>query len=254
MKTGVEMHGLRIRCDNCRVSREGICAVLDEEARAQLFQISRRKTVPSHHVIFRDGDDADQYFNITSGVVKLVKTLADGQQHIVGLVSPPGFLGQTLNVRHTYSAESATEVELCAYPRPAFEAFLKLHPELEREIFHMTVRELDHCRDWTLLLGRKGSYERVAGFLIMMARRFPQAEGENRAHFELPFTRAEMADYLGLTLETVSRQFSHLKNKHLIDLPSSRDIIIPDIELLGAIAQIETCSETFDEGQSRAIA
>ncbi len=192
MKTGVEMHGLRMRCDNCRVSREGICAVLDEEARAQFFQISRRKTVASHHVIFRDGDDADQCFNITSGVVKLVKTLADGQQHIVGLVSPPGFLGQTLNVRHTYSAESATEVELCAYPRPVFEAFLKLHPELEREIFHMTVKELDLCRDWTLLLGRKGSYERVAGFLLMMARRSPQAEGGNRAHFELPFTRAEL--------------------------------------------------------------
>jgi CRP/FNR family transcriptional regulator len=119
----------------------------------------------------------------------------------------------------------------------------------------MTVRELDICRDWTLLLGRKCSYERVAGFLLMMARRIPQsAAGANSAHFELPFTRAEMADYLGLTLETVSRQFSQLKRKRLIALPSSRDITIPDIELLAAVAQMETCSEAFDGGQSRAIA
>src|SRR5262249_47503346 len=132
----------------------------------------------------------------------------------------------------------------------------KSHPELERQIFIMTVRELDICRDWTLLLGRKCSYERVAGFLLMMARRVPQIDsgGVNSAHFELPFTRGEMADYLGLTLETVSRQFSLLRRKRLIALTSSRDIMIPDVELLAAVAQIESCSEAFDGGQSRAIA
>ena len=250
------MHSIGMRCDTCQVSREGICAVLDSEARAQLLHISRRKTVSAHQIIFRDGDEADHYFNIVSGIVKLVKTLADGQQHIVGLIYPPGFMGQTLNRRHSYSAESATGAELCCYPRAQFDAFLKSHPELERQIFIMTVRELDICRDWTLLLGRKCSYERVAGFLLMMARRIPQtgSAGTNSAHFELPFTRAEMADYLGLTLETVSRQFSQLKKQRLIALPSSRDITIPNIKLLAAIAQIETCSEAFDEGQSRAIA
>ena len=124
-------------------------------------------------------------------------------------------------------------------------------------MFEMMVRELDVCRDWTLLLGRKCSYERVAGFLLMMAKRVPQAVSGhtfNTSQFELPFTRAEMADYLGLTLETVSRQFSRLKKKRVISLPSSREIVIPDMELLSAIAQIETCSLAFDEGQSRSIA
>ncbi len=251
------MHGIRIRCDTCQVRREGICAALDGEALAQLFQICRRKTFPAHNALFRDGDQADHYFSITSGIVKLVKTLADGHQHIIGLIYPPDFMGQTLNQRHTYSAESATDVELCAFPRAPFDAFLKSHPELERQIFEMTLRELDLCRDWTLLLGRKCSYERVAGFLLMLARRIPRPDGEQDSHtvrFELPFTRAEMADYLGLTLETVSRQFSRLKKKQIIDLPSSRDITIPDMELLSAVAQIESCSNTFDEGQSRAIA
>ncbi|MGO8951800.1 MAG: Crp/Fnr family transcriptional regulator [Rhodomicrobium sp.] len=251
------MHGIRMRCDTCQVRREGICAALDDEELSQLVQLSRRKTLPAHNVIFRDGDEADQYFSITSGIVKLVKTLADGHQHIIGLIHQPDFMGQTLNRRHTYSAESATDVELCGFPRAAFDTFLKSHPRLERQIFEMTIRELDICRDWTLLLGRKCSYERVAGFLLMMARRIPRtenAEEPNFVHFELPFTRAEMADYLGLTLETVSRQFSRLKNERIIDLPSSRDITIPDLELLSGVAQIESCSDAFDERQSRAIA
>ena len=250
------MHGVRMRCDTCQVRREGICAALDDDARAQISQIARRRVLPPHNVIFRDGDEADHYFSITSGIVKLVKTLADGHQHIVGLIHQPDFMGQTLNRRHSYAAESATEVELCAYPRAAFDAFMKLHPELERQIFEMTIRELDVCRDWTLLLGRKCSFERVAGFLLMMARRMPKVAGAdgNSVHFELPFTRAEMADYLGLTLETVSRQFSRLKTKGIIALPSSRDITIPDIAYLSTVARMESCSNTFDDGQSRAIA
>jgi CRP/FNR family transcriptional regulator, anaerobic regulatory protein len=251
------MHSVRVRCDSCQVRCGGICAALDNEARADLLRISRRKTVPAHQAIFRDGDLSDNYYNIASGIVKLVKTLADGHQHIVGLLYPADFMGQSLNKHHTYAAESATDVDLCAYPKAPFEHFLKSHPELERQMFHATIRELDLCRDWTLLLGRKCSYERVAGFLLMMARRVPGkgvSQLKNYVHFELPFTRAEMADYLGLTLETVSRQFSLLKKKQVIALPSSRDIVIPDIELLSLVAQIESCCEDLDEGQSRAVA
>jgi CRP/FNR family transcriptional regulator len=251
------MHSIRARCEACTVRSDGICAALSDQSRAELLKLSRRKTVTAHQAIFRDGDLADQYYNITSGIVKLVKTLADGHQHIVGLLYPTDFMGQSLNKHHTYAAESATDVEFCAYPRAAFETFLTSHPELERQIFHATIRELDLCRDWTLLLGRKCSYERVAGFLLMMARRIPTKSGsqlKNYVHFELPFTRAEMADYLGLTLETVSRQFSLLKKKQVIALPSSRDIIIPDIALLSLVAQIESCCEDFDERQSLAVA
>ena len=226
--------------------------VLDNEARAELLSLCRRKVVPAHHAIFRDGDRADHYYNITSGIVKLVKTLADGRQHIVGLVYASDFVGQSLKRRHTYAAESATDVDLCVYPKDPFEQFLKTHPELERQIFHATIRELELCRDWGL--GRKKcSYERVAGFLLMMARRIPR-EGAlqgNYVHFELPFTRAEMADYLGLTFETVSRQFSKLKKKQVIALLSSRYIVIPDLELLSAVVNR---NRTFDEGQSRAFA
>ena len=220
-----------VRCD-------GTCSAPDNEARAGLLRLSRRKVVPADRVIFRDGDRAHHYYNITSGIVKLVKTLADGDQHIVGLLYPSDFMGQWLNRHHTYTAESATDVDLCVYARAPFEQFLKTHPEVGHQIFQATIRELDFCREWTLLLRRKCSYERLAGFLLMMARRVP-GKGvlqKNYVHLELPFTRAEMADCLGLTLETVSRHFSKLKKKQIIVLLSSRDIVIPDLELLNAVA------------------
>lgn len=229
--------------------------MLDHPDLEALAKISRHKSFKAHSVIFRDGDESNQYFNINSGIVKLVKTLADGQQHIVGLLYPLDFLGRSLNARHTYAAEAATDVELCVYARASFEAFLKAHPDVERKIYELTLRELDTCRDWTLLLGRKCSYERVAGFLSMIINRMPETEcGEthpNRAHFQLPFTRAEMADYLGLTLETVSRQFSRLKQEKIIELPSSRDIVVPNIGLLAAAANIETCSVAIENGQGK---
>ena len=250
------MHGFRMLCESCQFHRAGICAVLDDDARARLYQMARWRSVAPRQVLFRDGDTVDYYFNIISGIVKLVKCFANGQQRIVGLVHSPGFLGQTLNARHSYSAESASAVELCSFPKAAFDAFIRSNYQLERKIYELTVRELDFCRDWTLLLGRKCSYQRVAGFLLMMARRVPEngRDGGRRVQFELPFTRAEMADYLGLSLETVSRQFSQLKKERLIALPSSREVVIPDIGLLGAAAQIESCSNAFDEGQGRAIA
>ena len=117
------------------------------------------------------------------------------------------------------------------------------YPRLERWLFEFTVRELDHCRDWTLTLGRKSSYERVASLLLMIARR-ARYTGQtplprNLAQFELPLTRSELADYLGLTLETVSRMVGKLKRKGLIELRSTREVIVPDIELLAAVANMD---------------
>ena len=249
------MHRISSPCDVCPVRNRGPCGTRNDQLFLALTKFARRKTLKIHEFIFCEGDISDQYFTLVAGAVKLVKSLADGRQHIVGLMFPPGFICQSVNSHHTYSAEASTEVELCYYPRERFDMFRKAHAELEHKIFEMTVRELDTCRDQVLLLGRKSSCERVAGFLLMMAGRFSESRqsrhDNNYAHFQLPFTRSEMADYLGLTLETVSRQFSHLKRKKIIALPSSRDVIIADIEQLAVIANIETCSNNFYSDQSR---
>jgi CRP/FNR family transcriptional regulator len=237
------MHGICTRCEACPIRHTGICGALGSEELDQLRKISRRRLVKAHEAIFTDGDNASLYFNVVRGIVKLVKTTPEGHQHIVGLLYPPDFLGEPFNSKHKYSAEAATEVELCSFSRIQLETLMETHPKLERRLLEFTVNELEVCRNWNMLLGRKSSYERVASFLYMMAKRVPWIGCETPKHgpirFELPFTRAEMADYLGLTFETVSRQFSRLKAEKIIELPKNRQVVIRDLDLLSAVGHVD---------------
>ena len=197
----------------CHTRSDSVRSVLDNKARAELSRLCFRKIIPAHHHIFNDGEIVKSYYQINSGIVKLVKTVADGRVRIVGLLYPSFFVGQSLNRRHNYAAESAAEADLWVYPKGPFERFLKTHPELERQILYAKMRELDLFREGMLLLGRRCSYERVAGLLFMMAGQARRNDvlPKNDVYFELPLTRTEMADYLGLTLETVCRQLTTLK-------------------------------------------
>ncbi len=237
------------RCEACFIRHRGICGALTVEQLEKLSSIARRRTVPANHYIFRDGDEAISFATIVSGVVKLIKTTAEGERHIIGLVYAPEFLGHTFAEQHRFSAAAATEVDMCTFPRASFNRLLDEFPELERWLFEFTVQELDISRDWTLMLGRKSSYERVASFLLIIAKRSRNAGctpmAENYAQFELPLTRSELADYLGLTLETVSRKISGLKRKGLIELRTTREIVVPDIELLASVANLEYIGDEF---------
>lgn len=233
------------RCDICVSRQRGICSAMPGDQRERITAIARRRTVPANHYIFRDGDEAVSFASILSGVVKLIKTTANGEQHIIGLMYAPEFLGHTFASQHRFSAAAATEVELCTYQRASFSRLAIEFPQLERWLFEFTVRELDLCRDWTLMLGRKSSYERVASLLLMIARRaryIGSMTTAESAHFELPLTCSELADYLGLTLETVSRKISRLKSKGLIELRGTREVIVPDVELLASIANMDSCA------------
>lgn len=232
------------RCDVCVVRYRGLCSTLSGEQRDRLSAIGRRRIVPANHYIFRDGDEALSFGSILSGVVKLIKTTADGEQHIIGLMYAPDFLGHTFSKNHRFSAAAATEVVLCAFPRAPFARLLGDYPAIERWLFEFTAKELDLCRDWTLMLGRKSSYERVASLLLTIARRARYTGcsplPRNYAQFELPLTRSELADYLGLTLETVSRMIGQLKRKGIIELRSTREVIVPDIEQLAKVANMDS--------------
>ena len=239
------------RCDFCVVRHRGICTALPGELIERLSSIARRRTIPANQYIFRDGDEAISFAAVLSGVVKLIKTTADGEQHIIALMYAPDFLGHTFADQHRFSAAAATEIELCTFPRAPFNRLLAEFPMLERWLFEFTVRELDLCRDWTLMLGRKSSYERVASLLLLIARRARYTGctplPDNYAQFELPLTRSELADYLGLTLETVSRKISRLKAKGLIELRSTREVAVPDIELLASVANMDSCANEPQE-------
>lgn len=184
-----------------------------------------------------EGEAHTIFANIVSGVVKLTKTLDDGRQHIIGLLFASDFLGRAFRRDNPYFAEAATDVELCVFPAAGFEKLLPDHPGLEHRLFQFTLTELDACQEWMLLLARKRAEERVASFLLMIAKRVPgvqcpQVENRAGSHFQLPLSRAEISDCLGLTIETVSRQMTRLKTKGVIELVNYREIVIPDVRAL----------------------
>jgi len=204
-------------------------------------RIARQKIVPAGQTVSSDAEEGTAFANIVSGVIKLSKTLADGRQQIVGLQFAPDFLGRTFAAANPHTAEAATNVELCVFPKNDFEAVLAKYPGLEHRLFKDTLDELDAAREWMLLLGRKTAQEKVATFLLLLAQRASEigcshTEDMNFAQFHLPLTRADIADYLGLTLETVSRQMSKLSASNVISMADSREIIVPDTEILESLA------------------
>ena len=121
-------HAPPARCDLCAARYRALCSTLSGEQLERLSAMGRRRTVPANHYIFRDGDEALYFAAILSGVVKLIKTTADGEQHIIGLMYGRDFLGHTFAKHHRFSAVAATEVELCMFPRAPFTRLLDDFP------------------------------------------------------------------------------------------------------------------------------
>jgi CRP/FNR family transcriptional regulator len=232
------------RCDHCTVRHQAVCGALDEEQMKKLATIAHRKKIAVGQTIISDEQPVDFLANIISGAVKLTKTLPDGRQQIVALLFAPDFFGRAYSKNNPYTAEAATDVEICTFPKAAFERVVSEHPSLQQRLFKRSLDELDAARDWMLLLGLKSAEEKVASFLYMLARRSLMAGCEHTdtpgtSKFDLPLTRAEMADYLGLTLETVSRQISRLKASNIIEIGSNRLVLVPNMARLKFAAGVD---------------
>lgn len=232
----------QIACDTCAVRHRAVCGALSDQEIARLNAIARFKTFPAGSVILRDHDEPDYFANVVAGVVKLTKTLGDGRQQIVGLQFPSDFLGRPFRNRSPYYAEAANDVTLCTFERSQFERLVRETPGIERRLFEHTLDELDAAQEWMVLLGRKSASEKVASFLLVVARRSRlvgcgHGTGTDANRFDLPLSRSEIADYLGLTIETVSRQFTGLRRQGVIELDGPRTLIVPDIARLEKLAE-----------------
>jgi CRP/FNR family transcriptional regulator len=234
---GIEPFG----CQSCAIRHQAVCGALTIPELARLNQIAKQRKVSAGQTIMSDEDPATFLANVVSGVVKLSKTLPDGRQQVIGLLFSPDFLGRVFNESNPYFAEAAVDSEICFFPRKQFEFLLDEFPGLEHRLLEHTLTELDAARDWMVLLGRKTAQEKVASFLLLLANRSLvigcqlKSEGDNTS-FELPLSRNDIADYLGLTVETVSRQITRLKSASVIHLVDNRHFTVPDLDRLRHVA------------------
>ncbi|MEM6463982.1 MAG: Crp/Fnr family transcriptional regulator [Pseudomonadota bacterium] len=228
-----------VLCQACEARHRGICGSLTAGELLELGKSSGRKEVKAGGEIVADSEAVTHYSNILSGVVKLTKILPDGRQQIVGLQFAPDFLGRPFKSESGTNAEAATTVHLCSFPRKSIERMIEKNPSLENRLLKQTLNELDEARGWMVTLGRKTAAEKVASFLHLIATHIdPIGDNDDSVVFELPLTRADIADFLGLTIETVSRQMTKLRKDGVIDIANNRTVSVPDLDRLAQRASI----------------
>jgi CRP/FNR family transcriptional regulator, anaerobic regulatory protein len=229
-------------CQSCVIRNRAICASLNGTELEALNRAGRRVTVERGQTLMWEGHESALVANVIDGVLKLSTSTADGREQIVGVVYPSDFIGRPFGSTVPHSVTALSDAKVCLFTRGAFDGFAREHPELEHKLLQRTLTELDRARHWMLLLGRKSAGERVATFLLEMAERLAEGScsgkaGENET-FVLPLSRQQIADLLGLTIETVSRQFTRLRQAGIIDLPDRRSVVILDHAAMEAEAGI----------------
>jgi CRP/FNR family transcriptional regulator len=198
-----------------------------------LMAISSLQKKAPGETLFAEGDDADSVYEVVRGMLRLYKLLPDGRRLITGFLSAGHLIGLAPEGICVYTAEAITEVTVCRYTRTAFERLIDEVPGMAKRLLAVASQELCAAQNQMLLLGRKSATERVASFVLLMADRQGR-EGVDAV--DVPMTRSDIADYLGLTIETVSRTLSKLKQDGLIALWTSARIEIRDREQLEELA------------------
>ena len=173
--------------------------------------------------------------SVVRGVASLTQAMEDGRTQMVGLLLPSDFVGRPGRESAAYDVVATTDLVMCCFRKKPFEDMMMRTPHIAQRLLEMTLDELDAAREWMLVLGRKTAREKIASLLSIIARRDATLNlvgVEGPLEFDLPLTREAMANYLGLTLETVSRQVNALKRDGVIDLVGKRHVIVPDFDRL----------------------
>jgi len=225
-------------CKACEARHGGVCGALDPAQLSELSKFTSRTAHSRDLPLNKINEEQDSYSNILSGVVKLIKNMSDGRQQIVGLQFAPDFLGRPYGDNSSTIAQAATDVRLCTFSKSAFEKIVKQSPEMEMRLHEQHMRELDEARDWMLTLGRKTAVEKVASFILMLVTHMdPEHQGAiSEIEITMPLKRADIADFLGLTIETVSRQITHLRKKGVISVTDRKSILVINVDMLKELA------------------
>ena len=244
-QTAPPLH-LHPRCSDCPIRHRAVCARCDDDELERLEDIKYYRSFEAGQTVVWSGDPMDFVASVVSGIASLTQTMEDGRRQMVGLMLPSDFVGRPGRETAAYDVTAITDVVMCCFRRKPFEDVMQVTPHIGQRLLEMTLDELDAAREWMLLLGRKTAREKIASLIAIIARRdaaLKLMEPEGKVSVEMPLTREAMSEYLGLTLETVSRQVSALRRDGVIEIQSKRHIIIPDFQLL-----VEQAGDDADGG------
>jgi CRP-like cAMP-binding protein len=199
-----------------------------------LREIGANLTFSRNETIFAEGDCAEYSYKVVSGAVRLCKMLSDGRRQIADFFLPGDFFALGGSGEHSFTAEAVNDATILSFPRRRIEQLCEEAPNIRKDLLSRLYRDLSAAQNHLVMLGRQSAKERVASFLLLLARRVEANNGES---IELPMGRQDIADYLGLTIETVCRALSDLKHSKLITTPKTHEVVLNNIEALQALAE-----------------
>src|SRR5690554_1353209 len=237
---------VQLTCGDCPIRHRAVCARCDEDELRMLEEIKYYRSFEAGQTVVWSGDRMDFVASVVSGIATLTQTMEDGRRQMVGLLLPSDFVGRPGRETAAYDVTATTDLVMCCFRKKPFEDVMMSTPNVGQRLLEMTLDELDAAREWMLLLGRKTAREKIASLITIIARRDVSLSAQRHAGtvvVDLPLTREAMSEYLGLTLETVSRQISALRRDGIIEIEGKRHITIPDFDRL-----VEEAGDDADGG------
>ena len=223
------------RCSICKVRTYSFCRCLDEDKLKDFSNVSFEKSFLNKQNIFLQNDQSDYLYNITEGNVKIYQLLDDGRIQIIGFLYPGDFFGSYRNNKYNYCAEAIGDLKTCVFNQKILDKYLDENPILAKELLNKTSFELTLAQDRLTVLGKLNAAERLVKFLLNISEQRNRIGWKNNP-ISLPMTRQDIADYLGITIETVSRELSNLKTSNIIKIITSKQIYLSNIEEIKSYA------------------
>lgn len=225
-------------CADCEVRKMAICAALQDDALDALESIMTSRKLETGEMLVEEGAPKLKVFSLTAGLLRLFTLLPDGRRQISGFLYPGDYLGLADDGTYSQTAEAVVPSTLCSFAVSEMDDLMDAHPALKDRLYVMTREALRQSRDNQLVLGRLAPVEKLASFLLVLSA---QAEriGQPANPVHLAMNRTDIADYLGLTIETVSRCFTKMRTQGLIQLPDANTVSILSHRSLAAVAGAE---------------
>ena len=228
--------GSLLPCGLCKARAHGVCSAVAGPDLRRLAALARIVEVSRGQTFVHEDAPADHFYVLIVGSAKLYKLLPDGRRQIIGFEHANSFLGLSASGSYPFSAEALESIRMCRMPRAGLQAMFRDFPVMQRRLLELTVDELARAQEQMLLLGRKTAIERVASFLLSQATR-ARPQGAQKLRVHLRMSRRDVADYLGLADETVTRSLAKLTNLGVITIPNVHEVVILDPLRLEAVDQ-----------------
>lgn len=219
---------MNLACDNCPVRDKAACSVLNDEERKVLSAAGRTRILARGDVLFYAGEADTACATLVSGALKVSSTSQDGVERILALVHPAGFVGEMFQPFAQYDVVALADSKLCTFSHRDMEAAITNYPVLAQALLRRSQEDLHASRKLLELSGKNSAEEKVASLLLALAQAASDSPCHPAHQFDLPLTRGEMANMLGLTIETVSRQISKLEKSGAIRRQGVRGIELVD--------------------------